>query len=79
MPKVLEKNGFVFYFFAADCRERSHMHVKKGDGRGKVWLEPEVEVFYFRGFKQQEQRQIMALVNEHLPHLKQQWDAYCNH
>lgn len=59
--------------------ERSHMHVKKGDGRGKIWLEPEVEVFYLRGFKQQEQRQIMALIIEHFPHLKQQWDAYCNH
>ena len=78
MPKVLEERGFSFYFFAADCQERAHMHIKKGNGRGKVWLEPEVSVFYLRGFKQQEQRQIMTLVNQHFTHLRQQWDAYCN-
>ncbi len=53
MPKVLEIKGFAFYFFAADCQERAHIHIKKGDGGGKVWLEPEVEAFYLRGFKQQ--------------------------
>lgn len=79
MPKVLAKRGFAFYFFAADCQERAHMHIKKGNGQGKVWLEPEVEVFFLRGFKQQEKRQIMTLVNKHLSYLKQQWNAYCNH
>lgn len=49
MPKVLAKRGFAFYFFAADCQERAHLHIKKGNGQGKVWLEPEVEMFFLRG------------------------------
>ena len=78
MPKVLEKNGFTFYFFAADCQERPHVHVKKGSGRGKIWISPQIEIFYLRGFKQQEQRKIVSLVNEHIVHLNQQWHAYCS-
>ncbi|MEQ8881293.1 MAG: DUF4160 domain-containing protein [Cyclobacteriaceae bacterium] len=46
MPRVLTINGYIFYFFAADCKERAHMHVKKGDGNGKIWIKPEIEVYY---------------------------------
>jgi len=79
MPKVLEINGFAFYFFAADCQERPHIHIKKGAGRGKVWIMPELEIFYLRGFKKQEEKKIMALVRKHHKQLIQQWNAYCNH
>ena len=48
----------VVYFFAADCNERAHMHVKKGDGNGKIWIKPKIEVYYLKGFKQKEKRQI---------------------
>lgn len=40
MPTVLRKNGYRFYLFASDRNEPCHIHVAKGDGVGKVWLEP---------------------------------------
>lgn len=51
MPKVLDEQGYIFYFYAADCKERCHVHVKKGEGEGKVWLLPQIEVFYLRNLK----------------------------
>lgn len=78
MPRVLAINGFIFYFFAADCKERAHMHVKKGDGNGKIWIKPEIEVFYLKGFKQKEKRQILKLVEENSTQLIEYWDGYCN-
>jgi len=59
MPKVFTLHGYIFYFFAADCKERAHMHVKKGEANGKLWIKPEIEVFYLKGFKQKEKRQLL--------------------
>ena len=78
MPKVLEINGFIFYFFSADCAERTHVHIKKGSAFGKIWLRPEIKVFYLKGFKKQETRQILKLVQENSDYLIKEWDAYCN-
>jgi len=78
MPRVLTINGYIFYFFAADCKERAHMHVKKGDGNGKIWIKPEIEVYYLKGFKQKEKRQILKLVVENREQLIAYWDGYCN-
>jgi len=48
VPKVFTLYGYIFYFFAADCKERAHMHVKKGEASGKLWIKPEIEVFYLK-------------------------------
>lgn len=78
MPKVLEKQGFTFYFYASDCKERCHIHVKKGEGEGKIWLRPEIEVSYLKDFKTQEIKRIFKIVKDQHSYLKNQWDAYCN-
>ena len=78
MPKVLTIFGYTFYFFAADCKERAHIHIKKGNGNGKIWIKPEIEVFYLKGFKQKEKRQILKLVEENRKKLIEHWDGYCN-
>lgn len=40
MPTVLTQQGFKFHFYSDEGNEPAHIHVKKGDGRGKWWLEP---------------------------------------
>lgn len=77
MPKVLTINGYVFYFFSADCSERAHVHVKKGEGSGKIWIKPMPEVFYLKGFKVKEKRQILKLVEDNIVQLIKQWDEHC--
>lgn len=70
MPTVLYKNGYRFYFYAADESEPPHIHVERGDGDGKIWLEPKLEAKYLH-FKVKEQKEIMKIVNEHHAELKE--------
>ncbi len=49
------------------------MHVKKGDGNGKIWIKPKIEVYYLKGFKQKEKRQILKLVVENREQLILGW------
>ncbi|WP_162340308.1 DUF4160 domain-containing protein [Cyclobacterium salsum] len=46
MPKVLAQNGFTFYFYSDKGNEPVHVHIKKGEGRGKWWLAPTIEEEY---------------------------------
>lgn len=76
MPKVLAQKGFKFYFFSDEGSEPAHVHIKKGEGRGKWWLEPELEEEYAYGFTLQERRQIKRLIFDHQAYLKEPWDEY---
>jgi hypothetical protein len=62
MPKSLEIEGFVFYFFSNESNEPCHTHVRKGDGIGKIWLEPEISIAYFEGFNPREVKKINQIV-----------------
>lgn len=42
MPTFLLINGFRFFFYSDEGDEPCHIHVKKGSGRGKVWLDPDI-------------------------------------
>ena len=43
-PKAIKPNieGYAFYFFSNENNEPAHVHVRKGDGLVKYWLEPSV-------------------------------------
>lgn len=72
MPTAAVINGYRFHFYASDRLEPIHIHVSWGDGYGKIWLDP-VEVQYFFGFKSQEQREILSLVDDNLEFFKMKW------
>ena len=76
MPTVLTQQGFRFHFYSDEGDEPAHIHVKKGDGRGKWWLEPTLEEEHAYGFTLQERRQIKRLINQHYQYLKAQWYEY---
>ncbi|MBD3627475.1 DUF4160 domain-containing protein [Cyclobacterium sp.] len=76
MPKVLVQKGFTFFFYSDEGSEPAHVHIKKGEGRGKWWLVPAIEEEYAYGFTLQERRQIKRLIFEHQDFLKNQWYEY---
>jgi hypothetical protein len=41
-PKAIKPDieGYAFYFFSNENNEPMHVHVRKGDGLVKYWLEP---------------------------------------
>ena len=51
MPTVLTVNGYRFHFYASDQDEPPHVHVSRGEGYAKIWLEPNVEPQYFYKYK----------------------------
>ncbi|MFN0134324.1 MAG: DUF4160 domain-containing protein [Phycisphaerales bacterium] len=43
MPTILYEKGFRFAFYSADSGEPPHVHVRKGGGSAKWWLDPLAE------------------------------------
>lgn len=76
MPTVLYVNGYRFYFYAGDENEPAHVHVEKGGGTAKIWLEPKMNAKYFYSFKSQERKEIMKIVAENYDLLKTKWYEY---
>lgn len=75
MPTVLRLLGFKFFFYSneGDPLEPPHVHVRKGGCEAKVWLEPTASVEWNEGFKRQELRRIIDLVNRHKGKLEAAW------
>ncbi len=78
MPTVLLKDGFRFFFYSDEGSEPAHIHVKKGDAEGKIWLEPVSKIAYLNGFTNTEEKQIRVIVFEHLEKFKTQWHGHFN-
>ena len=76
MPKIYEQNGYRFFFYSAEGDEPCHVHVKKGEGDGKIWLEPELREEYLVDFKSQEKKQIRKIVQEQRDYFIRQWYEY---
>jgi hypothetical protein len=76
MPKILEVKGFRFFFYSSEGNEPCHVHVKKGKGDGKIWLEPNVEEEYLEDFKLQEKREIRRIVSENKVYIIERWNEY---
>lgn len=76
MPTVLNKNGFKFFFYSAEGDEPCHIHVRKGEGDGKIWLEPGIIEEYLEGFKSQQNTQIRKIVNENKDYFIEKWYEY---
>lgn len=75
MPAVLRLNGYRFYFFSHEPNEPPHVHVDRGDGSLKAWLDP-VELARNHGFRPREINAILAMVAEHRTTLLEAWHEY---
>ena len=77
MPTLLRLLGFRFFFYSNEGNEPPHIHVEKGDGYGKYWLDP-VEEAYMENFKASERRKVEDIVNEYQEQFKNDWHEYFN-
>ena len=50
-----------------------HIHVKKGDGVAKFWLNP-IKLAYNDGFKRQELRALISILEEREAQLIRAWN-----
>ena len=78
MPTVLLINGFRFFFYSNENNEPTHVHVTKGDGNCKMWLEPNINIAYMHGFTSAHQNEIMRIVVTNYELLKSKWHEFFN-
>jgi hypothetical protein len=76
MPTVLLLYGFRFFFYSNENNEPAHIHVKKGSGEGKIWLEPVIEIAWLYGFSKQEENAVWEIANGHRQLFINKWYEY---
>lgn len=76
MPSVFESKWFNFSFFSSDINEPIHIHVTKGDGFAKIWLEPDASWAFCYDFKSKEKRSILKIINDNKELLIKEWYGY---
>jgi hypothetical protein len=75
VPTLLIAEGFRFHFFSLEGNEPAHVHVRKGDGKAKFWLEP-VALVYARGLKAQEVKRARQIVEQNAPAFRAAWQEH---
>jgi hypothetical protein len=76
MPTLLLAHGFRFFFYSNETDEPAHIHVVMGDATGKIWLEPQLQAAWFRGFTSSEEKRILELVTLNFMDFKAKWHEY---
>lgn len=72
MPTVLRAESFRFFFFSNERQEPPHIHVERGDGYAKLWLDP-VCLADAEGLTRAELRRLRELVGEHEELFMERW------
>ncbi len=80
MPKVFEIDGFRFFFFSNEGNplEPCHIHVAKGDGYAKFWIEPEIRIAEADGFSLKELRFVEEQIVIRMQQIREAWNDYFN-
>lgn len=78
MPTVIVVRGYRLFFYSneGDPREPLHVHVARGGGSLKVWLEPSLQAETPYGFNSSEVREIMDIVAGHAGLIRRTWDEH---
>jgi hypothetical protein len=63
MPEVFRVEGYVVFFYANEGQEPVHVHVRRGGGFAKFWIEP-LELVYAKGLKTKEIARAEELIAE---------------
>lgn len=75
VPTVVVIEGFRFFFFSNEGNEPPHIHVEKGEGYAKFWLQP-VELVYAEGFKRPQFGRMQDLAEENVALFLEKWNEY---
>jgi len=76
MPTLRTVNGIRYFFYSNENSEPIHVHVTKGSAEGEIWLEPKIEIAYFKGFTKAEEKAVLQEVELNFEELKTKWNEY---
>ncbi len=75
MPTLLRIEGFRFFFYSSERQEPLHVHVERGDGEAKLWLQP-VELAYSYRLTPAELRRVRELAFQHQAAFVERWNEH---
>ncbi|HYU17720.1 MAG TPA: DUF4160 domain-containing protein [Chloroflexota bacterium] len=75
MPTLLVAEGYRFFFFSNEGQESPHVHVRRGGGLAKVWLEP-IGFAYASNLNPAELRRVRELAAEHRATFLERWHEH---
>ena len=75
MPTVLRIKGYRIGFFSADADEPPHVHVDKGGGQAKFWLEP-LQLAKDAGLSRRQLNEVYDILRAHRQELLKKWHEY---
>lgn len=73
MPEVFRQDGYVFFFYSNEGSEPMHIHVRRGGGFAKFWIEP-LELDHAHGMKTAELARAEELVAQHVDDIRRKWN-----
>lgn len=78
MPKVLEVNGYKFFFFSNEGNplEPCHIHVRKAGNLAKLWVDMEVSVADNVGFSSSDLKEIKEITLKNRECIRRAWDEF---
>lgn len=71
-PTVHLEDGYQFRFWPNEGTEPAHVHVTKGDGRAKWWLDP-LREHHSDGFNPSQRTRIRDILREHQESMLERW------
>ncbi|MEP7234647.1 MAG: DUF4160 domain-containing protein [Ignavibacteriota bacterium] len=75
MPKVLEINGFTFFFYSQEGNEPPHIHVRKAGNTAKFWLDP-INLVENYGFSSSQMQFINSTIKDNHHLLIESWNEF---
>jgi len=76
VPTVLRAEGYRFFFYAKDCQEPIHIHVTRGSGLAKIWVES-LTIAKSIGFRRHEEKRILKILDENQALVIARWRKFC--
>lgn len=78
MPKVFEWNGYKFFFFSNEGEpvEPCHIHVRKGGGIAKYWIDDMVTLDSSWGMTSKELNTLAIKIEEQRELIMERWNEF---
>jgi len=78
MPVVFREWGARFFFFSneGNPREPAHIHVLKGEGEAKFWLQPDVVLADSHGFSRRDLTELARIVEARREEIERAWHEH---
>ena len=78
MPTIWRKDRYRYFFYSNEGREPAHVHVERGDGWAKIWLDP-VRLAAHSGLTNRQLAKVLIFVKTHRVQFKQAWHDHFQH